>query len=45
MLSDEKNPLRLCKYCHKAYVVTEDDSWFCSEKCKKLYEQKKRDKI
>ena len=43
MLSDEKNPLRLCKYCHKAYVVTDGDSWFCSEKCKQLYEKNKRD--
>ena len=37
MLSDEKNPLRLCKYCHHAYFVKDDDSWFCSEECKHKY--------
>ena len=37
MLSDEKNPLRLCKYCHNAYIVADDDSWFCSEECKRKY--------
>ena len=44
MLSDEKNPLRLCKYCHKAYVVTDDDSWFCSERCKEQYGQNHHDR-
>ena len=40
MLADEKNPLRLCKYCHKAFVMTEEDSWFCKSDCKDEFERK-----
>ena len=40
MLADEKNPLRLCKYCHKAFIVTEEDSWFCKSDCEELFKKK-----
>ena len=39
MLADEKNPLRMCKYCKKVYIAEEDDAWFCSDNCKRIFEQ------
>lgn len=35
MAADEKNPLRLCEYCQKAFIVTEENSWFCKSDCKR----------
>ena len=39
MLADEKNPLRMCKYCKKIYIADEENEWFCGSKCKTIMEQ------
>ena len=39
MLADEKNPLRMCKYCKKIYIADDENEWFCSSKCKTILEK------
>ena len=39
MLADEKNPLRMCKYCKKIYIADDENEWFCSSKCKTIMEK------
>ncbi len=33
LLTDEKNPLRLCHNCQRAFLAARKDSLFCSPKC------------
>ena len=40
MLADDENPLRLCKYCKKAFVMNAYDSWFCKTECSINYDEK-----
>ena len=37
MLTDEKNPLRLCKQCKTMFLGNRADAKFCSTKCKNQY--------
>lgn len=34
MLTDEQNPLRLCKHCMKVFVASRPSAVFCSPQCK-----------
>jgi hypothetical protein len=36
-LTDENNPLRLCKHCQKVFVAGHPNAAFCSPKCKNQY--------
>ena len=37
ILTDDKNPLRLCKHCEKAFIAKNPKSVFCSSQCKNQY--------
>ena len=37
ILTDEKNPLRICKHCNKAYMAGHPNAAFCSPRCKNQY--------
>ena len=37
MITDDKRPLRSCKYCNRAFIATHPKSEFCSHKCKNKY--------
>ena len=37
MLTDVKNPLRLCKHCTKVFVANRPSNQFCSPECKNRY--------
>ena len=34
MLTDSKNPIRLCRHCTKAFVASRPSTVFCSPQCK-----------
>ena len=34
MLTDSKNPIRLCRHCTKAFVASRPSAVFCSPQCK-----------
>jgi hypothetical protein len=48
-LTDEANPLRICKHCSMAFIAEHPDALYCNEKCKNQYnvyksrKSKKRD--
>ena len=44
MLTDDEHPLRLCRQCQKAFISRSINTKFCSQDCKKKFneEQKKR---
>ena len=47
MLTDEKNPLRLCKHCNKVFEAKRPDNLFCSAECKNrfnVYKSRNKDK-
>ncbi|HCA30989.1 MAG TPA: hypothetical protein DEP23_16250 [Ruminococcaceae bacterium] len=37
VLIDEKNPLRSCRHCEKAYIAGHPNAAFCSPQCKNRY--------
>ena len=37
MLTDEHNPLRLCKQCMKPFIASRPSAIFCSPRCKNQY--------
>lgn len=37
MLTDEANPLRICKHCHSIYQATHHNAAFCSPACKNKF--------
>ena len=46
-LTDEKNPLRSCKHCTKAFVAGHPNALFCSPQCKNqhnVYKSRKKQK-
>ncbi|MCL2563171.1 MAG: hypothetical protein FWE08_03955 [Oscillospiraceae bacterium] len=34
MLTDEKNPLRMCEQCHRIFIGKRTDAKFCRPECK-----------
>lgn len=36
-LTDEKNPLRLCKHCQNAFIASRPNAAFCSTQCKNRF--------
>jgi hypothetical protein len=36
-LTDEGNPLRMCKHCQKAFIAGHPNAVFCSPRCKNQY--------
>ena len=36
-LTDDKNPVRMCKHCAKAFIASRPSAVFCSPKCKNQY--------
>ena len=36
-LTDEDNPLRICKHCSMAFIAKHPESLYCNEKCKNQY--------
>ena len=47
MLTDEDNPIRLCKHCTKAFVASRPSAVFCSPQCKNkhnVYKSRAKDK-
>ena len=47
MLTDEKNPLRLCKHCNKVFEAKRPDNLFCSAECKNrfnVYKSRSKDR-
>ena len=39
MLTDETHPLRLCRQCQKAFISRSPNTRFCSQDCKKKYQE------
>ena len=37
MLTDNRNPIRLCRHCTKAFVASRPNTVFCSPQCKNRY--------
>jgi len=37
MLTDEKNPLRMCRHCQHVFAATHSNAAFCSPQCKNQY--------
>ena len=37
MLTDEHNPLRLCKQCMNPFIASRPSAVFCSPRCKNQY--------
>ena len=37
MLTDEDNPLKMCKHCQKVFAASRQSNLFCSPKCKNQY--------
>ena len=37
MITDEENPLRVCKHCNKVFISTRSNAAFCSPTCKNRY--------
>ena len=37
MMTDENNPLRLCKQCMKPFLASDDSDLFCSPQCARKY--------
>jgi len=37
ILTDETNPLRACRHCHKAFIAGHPNAAFCSPQCKNQY--------
>ena len=37
ILTDEKNPLRCCKHCNRAFMAGHPNAAFCSPRCKNQY--------
>ena len=47
ILTDEKNPLRHCRHCEKAFIAGHSNAAFCSPRCKNqynVYKSRKKDK-
>ena len=47
MLTDSKNPIRLCRHCTKAFVASRPSAVFCSPQCKNkhnVYKSRARNK-
>ncbi len=42
LLTDEKNPLRLCHNCQRAFLAARKDSLFCSPKCKRQFRERNK---
>ncbi len=42
LLTDEKNPLRLCHNCQRAFLASRKDSLFCSPKCKRQFRERNK---
>ena len=40
MLTDEKRPIRMCKYCKKAFIASRSNMVFCSSDCKSKHSYK-----
>ncbi|MDO4563353.1 MAG: hypothetical protein Q4C12_05915 [Clostridia bacterium] len=46
-LTDEKNPLRLCRHCQNAFIASRPNALFCSTQCKNrfnVYKTRKKGK-
>lgn len=39
MLTDEDHPLRLCRQCQKAFISRSPNTKFCSQDCKRKYNE------
>jgi hypothetical protein len=37
MITDEKKPLRSCKYCNRAFIAKHPKAEFCRHECKNKY--------
>ena len=37
MMTDESNPIRLCKQCMKPFIAEAPDQLFCTQKCERKY--------
>ncbi|NDO18288.1 hypothetical protein FMM68_01205 [Lachnospiraceae bacterium MD329] len=47
MLTDEQNPIRICKHCAKIFKASRPSAVFCSPQCKNrynVYKSRKKDK-
>ncbi len=42
MITDEKQPLRLCERCRKPFITTRKNALYCSEECRKLANKEKK---
>ena len=42
MLTDDEHPLRLCRQCQKAFVSRSPNTKFCSQECKKKYQEEQQ---
>ena len=42
MLTDEGNPLRMCKQCQRAFIAPRTNSQFCSQTCRNKYRDGRR---
>lgn len=41
MVTDDTTPLRMCRYCQKAFFAKRKDSKFCSTECRQKYYKRK----
>ena len=37
LLTDDRNPLRMCRHCGKAFIASRPSAVFCSPRCKNQY--------
>ncbi len=44
LLTDGDRPLKLCKFCQKAFIADKKDAEFCSPKCKRQYDSYRKKK-
>ena len=42
MLTDENNPLRLCRECAKPFIAPRSNSYFCSPACREKHKNKRK---
>lgn len=43
-LTDEKNPLRICRHCQRPFIAGKADAEFCSTSCREQHNEKPRRK-
>lgn len=43
MLTDSKQPIRICRHCMKAFIASDQNAVFCSPQCEDMYNKDKKE--